>query len=85
MSTYYPYRDDYYANINKVNNDLATLVGEGNKGMAEVLKAEPNQKGIAQYFAHLYRDRLRYVPLFKSWLVWDGTRWDSEPSAAFPQ
>src|SRR5258708_33254076 len=31
--------------------------------------------GNARRLAHVYGDRLRYVPAWRRWLVWDGKRW----------
>ena len=31
--------------------------------------------GYARRLIHVYGDRLRYVPAWHRWLVWDGTRW----------
>jgi putative DNA primase/helicase len=31
--------------------------------------------GYARRLAHVYGDRLRYVPAWRRWLVWDGRRW----------
>lgn len=46
---------------------------------------EPTSElGYARRLAFVYGDRLRYVPAWKRWLVWDGTRWahDSTGQAA---
>lgn len=34
-----------------------------------------SEYGYARRLVHLYGDRLRYVPAWRRWLVWDGTRW----------
>ena len=31
--------------------------------------------GYARRLIHVYGDRLRYVPAWRRWLLWDGTRW----------
>lgn len=40
------------------------------------LPEEPwTELGYARRLVHLYGDRLRYVPAWRRWLVWDGARW----------
>jgi P4 family phage/plasmid primase-like protien len=34
--------------------------------------------GNAELFAMLHADRVRYVPSWRSWLVWDGRRWQRD-------
>jgi putative DNA primase/helicase len=40
-----------------------------------------NDTDNAERFLHLHRDRVRYVMAWKSWLIWDGTLWQSDPDA----
>lgn len=40
------------------------------------LPKEPRTEyGYARRLIHVYGDELRYVPAWRQWLVWDGTRW----------
>ena len=40
------------------------------------MPGEPlTELGYAHRFIHVYGDRLHYVPAWRRWLVWDGTRW----------
>lgn len=40
------------------------------------LPGEPwTELGYARRLIHVYGDQLRYVPPWRRWLVWDGTRW----------
>lgn len=34
-----------------------------------------NDSGNAELFAHLHGHRIRYVPRWDTWIVWDGTHW----------
>lgn len=43
---------------------------------ADPLPAEPwSELGYARRLVHVYGNRLRYVPAWRRWLVWDGARW----------
>ena len=43
---------------------------------ADPLPDEPRTElGYARRLIHVYGDRLRYVPAWRRWLVWDGQRW----------
>lgn len=43
------------------------------------LPAEPRTElGYARRLIDVYGDRLRYVPAWRRWLVWDGTRWAAD-------
>lgn len=43
---------------------------------ADPLPGEPKTElGYAKRLIAVYGDRLRYIPMWKRWLVWDGTRW----------
>jgi putative DNA primase/helicase len=49
------------------------------------MPGEPRSElGYARRLVHIYGDRLRYVPAWRRWLVWDGHRWahDSTGQAA---
>ena len=53
--------------------------------LADPMPAEPRTElGYARRLIHVYGDRLRYVPAWRRWLIWDGTRWahDSTGQAA---
>jgi putative DNA primase/helicase len=40
------------------------------------LPGEPwTELGYARRLIQVYGDRLRYVPAWRKWLVWDGNRW----------
>ncbi len=52
---------------------------------ADPLPKEPQSEfGYARRLIHVYGDRLRYVPAWRRWLIWDGQRWthDSTGQAA---
>ena len=43
---------------------------------ADPAPGEPlTELGYARRLIHVYGDRLRYVPAWRRWLVWDGKRW----------
>jgi putative DNA primase/helicase len=43
------------------------------------LPGEPHTElGYARRLVHVYGDRLRYVPAWRRWLVWDGKRWSGD-------
>ena len=43
---------------------------------SDPLPDEPKTElGYARRLIHVYGDRLRYVPPWRRWLVWDGSRW----------
>lgn len=45
-------------------------------GHADPLPDEPvTELGYARRLVHVHGDRLRYVPQWRRWLVWDGRRW----------
>jgi len=53
--------------------------------MADPVPGEPvTELGYARRLTGVYGDRLRYVPAWRCWLVWDGRRWarDSTGQAA---
>ncbi|HMG40312.1 MAG TPA: phage/plasmid primase, P4 family [Acidimicrobiales bacterium] len=62
-----------------VNEDPATAVALSTliaSAVNDPLPAEPKTElGYARRFIHVYGARLRYVPPWRQWLVWDGTRW----------
>ena len=40
--------------------------------------------GVAERFRDQHRDKIRYVPEWRSWIAWDGTRWiRSDASRAY--
>jgi putative DNA primase/helicase len=44
--------------------------------VADPLPGEPRTElGYARRLVHVYGGRLRYVPAWRRWLVWDGSRW----------
>lgn len=55
--------------------------GSGKDASNDPLPDDPMPKepltelGYARRLIHVYGDRLRYVPAWRRWLVWDGTRW----------
>ncbi|MGH3126139.1 MAG: hypothetical protein ACRDND_34615, partial [Streptosporangiaceae bacterium] len=52
---------------------------------ADPLPKEPRTElGYARRLIKVYGDRLRYVPAWRRWLIWDRTRWahDSTGQAA---
>ena len=58
------------------------MTGDGNplhtrpEDLADPLPKEPKSElGYAHRLIDLYGDRLRYVPAWRRWLVWDGKRW----------
>ena len=43
------------------------------------LVGEPwTELGYARRLIHVYGSRLRYVPAWRRWLVWDGRRWEHD-------
>ncbi len=55
----------------------ASYDGEGHViGAADPLPDEPRTElGYARRLVHVYGDRLRFVPAWRRWLIWDGKRW----------
>lgn len=52
------------------------LASAGIPGLADPRPEEPKTElGYARRLVHVYGDRLRYVPAWRRWLVWDGQRW----------
>lgn len=50
-------------------------------GTADPLPGEPaTELGYARRLISVYGDRLRYVPAWRRWLVWDGQRWAHDAS-----
>src|SRR6266540_4296360 len=46
---------------------------------ADPMPDEPRTElGYARRLVHAYGDRLRYVPAWRRWLVWDGQRWATD-------
>jgi putative DNA primase/helicase len=46
---------------------------------ADPMPTEPRTElGYAHRLAHVYGDRLRYVPAWRRWLIWDGKRWEHD-------
>ena len=41
--------------------------------------------GYARRLIRVYGDRLRYVPAWRKWLVWDGTRWAYDATGQAPR
>jgi putative DNA primase/helicase len=39
------------------------------------LNMEPSDNLLAERFVSLYKDKIRYVHLWKKWLIWTGTHW----------
>ncbi len=52
---------------------------------ADPLPDEPRTElGYAHRLIHVYGDQLRYVPPWRRWLVWDGTRWAHDTPGQAP-
>jgi len=60
---------------------LRVIRAAGGPGPADPLPADPlpdepkTELGYARRLIDVYGDRLRYVPAWRRWLVWDGKRW----------
>jgi putative DNA primase/helicase len=53
---------------------------------ADPMPEEPRTElGYARRLIHVYGDRLRYVPAWRRWLVWDGTRWAHDSTGQVPR
>lgn len=53
---------------------IAEIAEEAAAG--DPLPGEPwTELGYARRLVHVYGDRMRHVPAWRRWLVWDGTRW----------
>ncbi len=61
----------------EVQHQAGELVQQaGVPGPADPLPEEPKSElGYARRLVSVYGDRLRYVPAWRRWLVWDGQRW----------
>lgn len=76
-------RDDTQADGDEHSHEDHTHEQEpGHTGAAtdaatgDPLPGEPwSELGYARRLVHVYGERLRYVPAWRRWLVWDGTRW----------
>ena len=56
--------------------DLAQEIADKSRTAHDPLPNEPlTELGYARRLVHVYGDRLRYVPAWRWWLVWDGKRW----------
>ncbi len=54
----------------------ATTAVAGAAGCNDPMPGEPwTELGYARRLVRVYGDRLRYVPAWRRWLIWDGTRW----------
>jgi putative DNA primase/helicase len=48
----------------------------GGPSLADPVPSEPTTElGYARRLVKVYGDRLRYVPAWRRWLIWDGQRW----------
>ena len=55
-------------------------------GGDDPLPREPRTElGYARRLVHVYGDRLRYVPAWRRWLVWDGRRWAHDTTGQAPR
>jgi hypothetical protein len=53
---------------------------------ADPLPNEPRTElGYARRLIAVYGDRLRYVPAWRCWLIWDGTRWARDGTGQAPR
>jgi putative DNA primase/helicase len=63
--------------------------GAGSSGVGVSKRADPKpdeprtELGYARRLVAVFGDRLRYVPAWKKWLVWDGTRWAIDSSGQY--
>ena len=76
------------------DDDLAAALGlppepedDNPAGMpADPLPGEPRTElGYARRLVHVYGDRLRYVPAWRRWLVWDDKRWAHDSTGQAPR
>lgn len=65
--------DDAFRNVSDKGSRLDG--GGGDEQPKEQVEYPLTDIGNAEHFASLYGDNLRYVPTWKSWLLWDGKRW----------
>lgn len=49
---------------------------DGSGGLADLTRC--SDTGNAEIFVRLHGDRVRYVTAWKTWLVWDGARWQRD-------
>jgi putative DNA primase/helicase len=62
------------------------VAGAGVPRPADPMPEEPmTELGYAHRLIHVYGDRLRYVPQWKRWLVWDGQRWAHDATGQAPR
>jgi putative DNA primase/helicase len=54
--------------------------------LGDPLPDEPDSElGYARRLVHVYGDRVRYVPEWKWWLIWDGKRWAHDVTGQAPR
>lgn len=62
------------------------IAAAGIPGPVDPLPDEPKTElGYARRLIHVYGDRLRHVPTWRRWLIWDGKRWTHDTTGQAPR
>jgi putative DNA primase/helicase len=66
--------------------DVAPVQADSRVAGNDPLPDEPwTELGYAHRLVHVYGDRLRYVPAWRRWLIWDGRRWATDDTGQVPR
>lgn len=72
----------------ELDSEIKAIAKAYGSALTTQLDADPcplepyTELGAARRLVATYGDLLRYVPLWRSWLVWDGTRWKDDALGA---
>lgn len=64
-----------------LNGDVAGIIAEAERSTADE-HPHNTDAGNAARLARFYGDRVRYLFEQRSWLAWDGTRWEPDATGA---